>query len=125
MSRRARRAPHGAGRAAIRAQAADRQVTPMRDFRPARYFQYLLETRRGIRTRDREISRLLLYPSELACWITALANSRYAHSQRDARQPAVRNRTAAKCRDKDLLTTPRSRDASKMSRPLARDFKGA
>jgi hypothetical protein len=29
-----------------------------------------------------------------------------------ARQPAIRDRTAAKFRDKDLLTTPRSRAAS-------------
>ena len=42
-------------------------VTPMRDFRPADYFQYLLGTRHGIRTRDTEIVGLLLYPSELAC----------------------------------------------------------
>jgi hypothetical protein len=40
----------------------------------------------------------------------------------NARQPAVRDRTAAKFRDKDLLTTPRLHEAPNSSRPVARHF---
>lgn len=89
-----------------------RRVTSMRDSRPAfqATLQFLLVTRRGNRTRDRENLNLLLYPTELACCDHCPAASRYTHPRLlpgESAPAGFRNRTAAKFRDKDLLTARR------------------
>jgi hypothetical protein len=97
---RARRAAHGAGRAAIHARAANREVTSMRGSRPASSLpqnQLTAGYKHGSRTRDRRYKTVAL-PTELACGDPCLPSRGTRTHDRcrvKARQPVVRNRTAA------------------------------
>ena len=94
-----------------------RQVTSMRVLSPSRHLptdQSTAGSKRGNRTRDTEDHDLLLYPSELACGGYRPVLSRYTQSRLlpgDSAPAGCRTRTAAKIRDKDLLTRRRLRAA--------------
>jgi hypothetical protein len=91
--------------AALRAGrvSADRdqhhRLTSMRDKSRDRHShnQSTAGYKRRIRTFDERYPKPLLYPSELACGGSCLVQLRYAHSQRETRQPEFTNPDRCKC----------------------------